>query len=237
MGQSLYEKCKNLSILFVEDYLPLQKKISSVLGDYFDYVQTASNGEEGLERYKEFQEKNGKFFDIVMTDYEMPKVNGIELIRTIKEQNKDQVFIVISAHQNPEYLIEFINLGILHFIPKPIGPENMLEVLEKVSDIAVLSDELLHINSSLVWNKTKKSLFYKDELLNLAKYDLLLLEVLLEDFGFICTIERILNHFYIYNEDIKQENIRNMVVRLRKKIPEITITSMYAIGYKLNVDT
>lgn len=233
MGQSLYKKCKNLNVLFVEDYLPLQKKISSVLGDYFDDIQTASNGEEGLQKYQAFLEKNGKSFDIVMTDYEMPKVNGIELIRAIKEQNKNQAFIVISAHQNPEYLIEFINLGISHFISKPIGPNNMLEVLEKVSDIAVLNDELFRINSSLIWNKNKKSLFYKGELLYLAKYDLLLFEVLVEDFGHICTIERILAHFYIYNEDIKKENIRNMVVRLRKKIPEIKIESIYGIGYKL----
>ena len=233
MGQSLYKKCKNLTILFIEDYIPLQKKIASVLSDYFDFAQVASNGEEGLSEYEKFQQKNGKNFDIVMTDYEMPRVNGIELIKAIKEQNKEQNFIVISAHQNPEYLIEFINLGILHFVPKPISPENMLEVLDKVSDIAIQDKELFHINNFLVWNKMNKSLFYKDELVNLAKYDLLLLEVLVEDFGFICTIERILNHFYIYNEDIKQDNIRNMVVRLRKKIPDINIISNYGIGYKL----
>ena len=233
MGQSLYKKCKNLTILFVEDYLPLQKKISSVLGDYFHYVQTASSGEEGFEEYQKFQQTNEKFFDIVMTDYEMPGMNGIELIRAIKEQKKDQVFVVISAHQNPEYLIEFINLGILHFVPKPISPENMLAVLNKVSEIAIVNNNLFYINNSLVWHKNKNSLFYNDELLNLSKYDLLLLEVLLEDFGFICTTEKILNHFFLYREDIKQDNIRIMFVRLRKKIPEINIISVYGIGYKL----
>lgn len=234
MGQSLYKKCKNLTILFIEDYIPLQKKISSVLNDYFDCVQTASNGEEGLEKYKKFRQKNETFFDIVMTDYEMPEINGIELIRLIKQQNKDQVFIVISAHQNPAHLIEFINLGISHFIPKPISPENMLSVLDKVSSIAIEEDDLLHISSSLVWNKSKKCLLYNDELLNLAKYDLLLLEVLAKDFGFICTNEKIIEHFYICNEDIKQDNIRNMVSRLRKKIPLINVIGVYGVGYKLD---
>jgi DNA-binding response OmpR family regulator len=236
MGQSLYRKCKNLSILFVEDYIPLQEKISSVLNDYFGHVQTASNGEEGLQVYENFKKKSGKFFDVVMTDYEMPKTNGITLIKEIKKQNKDQVFIVISAHQNPEYLIEYINLGILYFVPKPIGPENMLAVLEKASDAFTKYDELFHINSALAWNKNKKALFYNNELLVLAKYDLLLLEVLLEDFGFICTTDKIVNHFYLYNEDIKQDNIRNMIVRLRKKIPGISISSQYGIGYKLAAD-
>jgi DNA-binding response OmpR family regulator len=234
MGQSLYKKCKNLTILFIEDYIPLQKKIASVLSDYFDFVQVASNGEEGLSEYEKFQQKNGKNFDIVMTDYEMPRVNGIELIRAIKEQNKEQTFIVISAHQNPEYLIEFINLGILHFVPKPISPENMLEVLDKVSDKCIAEiEDLFYINSSLTWNKKNKCLLYNSELLNLAKYDLLLLEILLENFGLLCSIDKILNHFYLHNEDIKQDNIRNMVVRLRKKIPDINIQSIYGVGYKL----
>jgi DNA-binding response OmpR family regulator len=234
MSQSLYKKCKNLSILFVEDFIPLQKKISSVLCDYFGEVQTASNGAEALAKYEFFKNKNGKSFDIVMTDYEMPKLTGIELIKAIKEQEKEQIFIVISAHQKPEYLIEFINLGILYFVPKPIGAENMLAVFTKVSDTFDSSnDELFTLSESLIWNKTKKSLFYNNELLVLAKYDLLLFEILVEDFGIICTIDKILNHFYLHNEDIKQDNIRNMVVRLRKKIPEISIQSIYGIGYKL----
>ncbi|MDD2640129.1 MAG: response regulator [Arcobacteraceae bacterium] len=235
MGQSLYKKCKHLSILLIEDYIPLQEKISSILCDYFGHVQTASNGEEGLKEYEKFYEKNGKNFDIVMTDYEMPKYTGIELIKAIKKHHKEQIFIVISAHQNPEYLIEFINLGILYFVPKPIGPENMLTVLNKVGDMFE-HDELIELKRDLVWNKTKKLLFYQNELLYLAKYDLLLFEVLLEDFGVICTNGKILNHFYLHDEDIKQDNIRNMVVRLRKKIPHITINSSYGMGYILTID-
>ena len=236
MGQLLYKKCKNLSILFVEDYLPLQKKIASVLCDYFGEVHTALNGKEGLEIYENYQEKNGKPFDIVMTDYEMPKLTGIELIKAIKEENENQVFIVISAHQNPKYLIEYINLDILYFIPKPLSPENILSVLSKVSDKFDSSkDELVHISDSLTWNKTKKSIFYNKELVILAKYDLLLFEILVEYFGLICPIDKILDYFYLNNEDVKQDNIRNMVVRLRKKIPNIKIINIYGIGYKLKI--
>jgi DNA-binding response OmpR family regulator len=110
----------------------------------------------------------------------------------------------------------------------------MLEVLDKVSDKCIAEiEDLFYINSSLTWNKKNKCLLYNSELLNLAKYDLLLLEILLENFGLLCSIDKILNHFYLHNEDIKQDNIRNMVVRLRKKIPDINIQSIYGVGYKL----
>ena len=233
MKQSLHQKCKNLTVLFIEDYIPFQKKIASVLNDYFDCIQIASNGKEGFEKYQDFYQENEKFYDIVITDYNMPEFNGIELIKKIKQFKNEQIFIVISAHQDSEYLIEYINLGIVHFIPKPVGPEKLLQVLNKVSDIIIQNGHLFYINNSLVWNKNKKSLFLNNELLFLARYDILLMEILVEDFNTICTIEKILNHFYLHNEDIKQDNIRNMVVRLRKKISSISIENIYGIGYKL----
>ncbi len=234
MKQALDKKCKNLTILFIEDYIPLQKKIASVLSDYFENVEIASDGKEGIEKYKKIYEKNGKFYDIVITDYEMPKINGIELIKTVKKLNDKQIFIVISAHQNSEYLIEYINLGIEYFIPKPIGPDNLLNILDKVSDKFIFkNNELFYLNDSLIWDKKNKLLFYNNESLKLSKYDLLLFEILVDSYGSLCNIDRILSHFYINNEDIQQENIRNMVVRLRKKIPKVTIESIYAMGYKL----
>lgn len=234
MKQALDKKCKNLTILFIEDYIPLQKKIASVLSDYFENVEIASDGKEGIEKYKKIYEKNGKFYDIVITDYEMPKINGIELIKTVKKLNDKQIFIVISAYQNSEYLIEYINLGIEYFIPKPIGPDNLLNVLDKVSDKFIFkNNELFYLNDSLIWDKKNKLLFCNNESLKLSKYDLLLFEILVDSYGSLCNIDRILSHFYINNEDIQQENIRNMVVRLRKKIPKVTIESIYAMGYKL----
>jgi len=229
----LCKKCKTLSILLVEDYLPLQKKIATFLDGYFGDVHIATNGAEGLEAYKKYQRTNEKFFDVVMSDYEMPKLNGIELIKAIQKENKNQIFVVISAHQNPEYLIEYINLGVMHFIPKPINPEKILEVLNKICELFTKECNLLHINTTLSWDRDKKTLFYNGELLHLSKYDLLLLEALLENFGFICSNEKIVSHFYINCEDIKVENIRNMVVRLRKKIPKINIESIYGVGYRV----
>ncbi len=233
MKISSCKKYKTLSILLIEDYLPLQKKLSTFLDDYFDYVQAASNGAEGLIEYKKYQQTNNKFFDIVMTDYDMPKLNGIELIKVIQKENKDQIFVVISAHQNPEYLIEYINLGVLHFISKPVAYDSILKILDKIYDKFIKRDNLFYINSSLAWDKNRKSLFCEGQLINLSRYDLLLIEVLLDDFGFICHNEKIIDHFYLNNEDIKLDNIRNMVVRLRKKIPDMKIESVYGIGYRI----
>jgi len=237
MKKGLYEKSQNLTILFVEDYLPLQKIIASILKDYFNHVTVSSNGEDALKEYISFEEKNQKPYDIVMTDFEMPKLNGLELITEIRKRDEKQIFIVISAHQDSNNLIEFINLGIKYFASKPIGRQNMINVLDKVCSIFSSSSEnILYINRSLIWHKKEKSLFYNDEHIDLAKYDSLLLEVLVDSFNLGCSIDNILNHFYINHADIKKSNIRNMVTRLRKKIPDIKIENTYGVGYKLSIE-
>ena len=234
MKNNLSYKCQNLTVLLVEDYLPLQEKIASFLNDYFNEIHVASDGAEGLEKYITFQKKHAKPYDIVISDYEMPKLNGIELIKKIKELRRKQVFIVISAHQDPKYLIEFINLGILHFIPKPLQAQEILTVLDKVSKYIVDKDDNVQILSHThSWHIIHKSLSYKGKYIKLSKYDILLFEILIQDIGIACPNEKILDYFYLFNEDIRKENIRNMVIRLRKKVPNITIENLYALGYRL----
>ncbi len=232
----LYHKCQNLTVLLVEDYIPLQEKIALFLSDYFHKIHVASDGEKGLEKYNTFEEAHGAPYDIVISDYEMPKMNGIELIENIKIHHKNQIFVVISAHQNPEYLIKFINLGISHFIPKPIQLQQILTVLHKVSDIFSSKDyEILKLGHSHLWDTSSRSLSYQGRYVKLSKYDILLFEILIQNIDSTCSNEKILNYFYLFNEDIQKENIRNMVIRLRNKVPNMIIESLYGLGYKLTI--
>lgn len=235
MGRKLHEKCNTLSILLVEDYLPLQQKIAAVLSDYFGTVNVASDGQEGLALYEDFHAENNRCYDLVMTDYDMPKLNGIDLIKAIKKEHTKQMFIVISAYQKPQQLIEFINLGVMHFLAKPIRPGEMLAVFEKASDMILESSALdVVLGEDLVWNHAGKTLHSNAEEIKLSKYDILLLEVLVRSLNTICSNETILSYFYLQGEDVEQENIRNMINRLRKKIPSIAIESTYGVGYRLS---
>ena len=235
MGRKLHEQCSTLSILLVEDYLPLQQKIAAVLSDYFGTVDVASDGQEGLSLYEDFNTKHNRCYDLVMTDYDMPKLNGIGLIKAIKKQHTKQIFIVVSAYQKPQQLIDFINLGIMHFLAKPIRPDELLAVFEKASDMLLESSAFdVVLGEALVWNQSRKTLHCNAKEIKLSKYDILLLEVLVRSLDTICSNETILSYFYLQGEDVQQENIRNMMNRLRKKIPSIAIESTYGVGYRLS---
>ncbi|MBF0537225.1 MAG: response regulator [Nitrospirae bacterium] len=94
-----------------------------VISKYFDNVTCASNGQEGLDKYK-----SGRH-DIVITDIDMPVVNGIAMTRQIKELNSEQIVIVVSAYDDSRSLRELINANVSSFILKPVEVANLLDAL------------------------------------------------------------------------------------------------------------
>jgi signal transduction histidine kinase len=116
-----------LKILYVEDDDNLRVKTTQLLNHLFENVTTAENGQIGLDKYKEDN------YDIVITDINMPVMNGIEMIDNIKKLNELQTIIVTSAHDESEYLLKLIKLGIENFILKPIELDAMLTVIYKIS--------------------------------------------------------------------------------------------------------
>ncbi len=126
-AKDLKEYSKHLNVLYVEDDVDLRENTTVLLSNLFKKVVTAEDGFDGIEKYK-----NEKF-DIVITDINMPVSNGIEMIKKIKKIEYEAVIIVTSAHDEAEYLIPLIDLGVDSFILKPIELQKFLTILFKIS--------------------------------------------------------------------------------------------------------
>ena len=122
---------KDLKILYAEDDLELQEQTKEFFEILFSTVRVVSDGAEALQAYSEEE------FDIVISDIKMPTMDGVELSKKIREINPEQCIIIISAYNDPESLLEFINLNIRQFIKKPIDIDNMLETLYYTSKMIV----------------------------------------------------------------------------------------------------
>ena len=103
----------NMNLLYVEDNLTLCKNMSNLLSRISDNVIVANDGEEGYKKYIEFHPK------IVITDINMPKMNGFEMIKKIKALEPECKIIIMSAYDEKEYLYNAINLGVFRYISKP----------------------------------------------------------------------------------------------------------------------
>ncbi len=142
--KSLYKYTKDLHLLYVEDDAHLRAETVEILEDFFTSVTVSKDGAEGLKEYKSFYRDNGRYFDIVITDINMPIMNGIEMSEAIMQLNEKQSIFVISAYNEPHYLTKLINMGVDKFLIKPLQTKQLIQALyKKAKDIhnEKLSDE------------------------------------------------------------------------------------------------
>ena len=123
--EKLISVSKGVSLLYVEDNRMLQQETAQLLKNFFEKIDLAQNGEEGLELFEP-----GKY-EIIITDINMPKVNGVEMVKAIRRKDRHQMIIVISAHDEPHYLIDLINAGVQRFLSKPIDLTELISILNE----------------------------------------------------------------------------------------------------------
>ncbi len=118
----------NFTLLCVEDDIEAQENIKMILEEDFKEVFVASDGIEGLYIYKE------KKPDIILTDINMPNMDGLSMIKEIRKVDKNQPIIVISAFDSKNNLFKVANLSSSGFIPKPIDMDFLYERLQCITD-------------------------------------------------------------------------------------------------------
>lgn len=121
----------SMNILYAEDDLSLRENTTAVLSDLFSKVDEASDGLEAFEMYKQ----NTTAYDIIITDLNMPHMNGIELIKQIQAINPLQAIVIISAHNETEYFLESIRNSVMGYILKPIDFDQLIDSLYKTASI------------------------------------------------------------------------------------------------------
>jgi len=156
------EYTHNMAVLYVEDEVAVRKETAMLLERFFKSVDTACDGQEGLDLYKMAYDAD-VIYDLVVTDLRMPNLDGVSMSREILEINDEQSIIVISAHDEAEYLRPLLNLGIEQFILKPIEVESIARAFFKscraiydhkmltnyIKEIENLNDTLQDQNSAL----------------------------------------------------------------------------------------
>jgi len=124
----LKKYASSCSVLYVEDDELIRSATASFLGRFFPDVVLAEDGEKGLQAY------NKREFDVVITDINMPHMNGIEMIEAIKKIKYSQSIIVTSAYNDSENLMKLIEFDVDRFVLKPFNNKQFLYVLYKIAE-------------------------------------------------------------------------------------------------------
>ncbi|WP_052507388.1 ATP-binding response regulator [Desulfonatronovibrio magnus] len=122
---------QDISILCVEDESFSLRFLTETLKRMVKEVHSAQDGQEGLYAYSRFSP------DIVITDIEMPRLNGLDMAEAIRESDPESVIVVSTAFDNIDYLKRAITLRLDEFISKPVKPAELKNAivrgLEKIN--------------------------------------------------------------------------------------------------------
>src|SRR6478752_4920129 len=116
------------NILIIDDEKAIRKTLSEILSYEGYKIEEASDGEEGLKKFKE------KTFDVVLCDIKMPKLDGIEFLDKVREINPDVPVIMISGHGTIETAVEAVKKGAYDYIAKPPDLNRLLITIRNAMD-------------------------------------------------------------------------------------------------------
>ena len=133
---------KELKLLYVEDNKDARESTYLILKDFFENITTAIDGEDGRDKFLLNNISNiDEPFDFIITDINMPKIDGLEMIKDIRRYKKDIPILVISSYSESDYFISSIKLDVEGYLLKPIVIKQFVGVLRKSIQKLKLSDE------------------------------------------------------------------------------------------------
>lgn len=125
---------KQLTLLYVEDDELARTQLSKILSRLFKNVIQAKNGLEGYNTFQENKNSNDDKIDLILSDINMPKLNGIEMLEKIRNDKDDIPIIFTTARNETEYLLKAISLNANHYAIKPIDKEDVILKIQEVCE-------------------------------------------------------------------------------------------------------
>lgn len=221
----IHQRLQTLRLLIVEDDESTLKWLIRVLAIYFKEVKGAKDALEGLEFFNE------QPFDVVISDIQMPYVDGLHLLQKIGLISPKTLRIAMSAFNTPTYLNRAVESEVHFYFKKPIDIDEFLVAV--ASKNFTKEEKLLTVSlgEEYFYDYEQKIVQYNGVTIKLTKKEILLLEFLLSNKNAIVTMEQIEKN--IWEEPISNEAIRMVIAGIRKKLYPSVISNLKGIGYKL----
>lgn len=218
---------KKFNILLVEDDFEMQNNMSKILSFIFKKVYVTSNGVNALEIIK----KND--IHIIITDYEMPFMNGYELVKKIRDENLKIPIIMLSNYTDKNKLINCVPLKLVSYLEKPVIYEELINTLNIcINEIKSSSTFDFKIVDNIKYNSKTKSLIKNNKIIKLTDYETSVIEILIKKKNQIVDKNNLIN-ILSKNNFVDEVTLKNVIYRLKKKLTNDLIVNHKNIGYML----
>jgi DNA-binding response OmpR family regulator len=224
-----------MRILIVEDEISIANFISDGLKEEGFAVDVATNGKKGLELALDFLEG----YDVILLDWMLPGLSGIEVCRQIRKVNQQIPIIILSAKDTVDDAVFGLDTGANDYIRKPFSFEELLariRVLMRKNE----AEQIVFSAGDIEMNIEKHLVTKKGIPIEFTQKEFSLLEFFLRNKGKVCRRTNIIEKVWDIHFDYNNSIIDVYINGLRKKIDEPNkpsfITTVRGIGYKIEED-
>lgn len=216
-------------ILIIEDEENIARFMELELTYENFMVTICSDGRQGLENIK------NKNFDLIILDIMLPKINGLELCKKIREFSEIPI-IMVTAKSDVSDIVAGLELGADDYLTKPFNMEELIARIKRLLKRKTSKHKKI-ILGNLVLNLDTREVTRNEILINLSKTEFELLKYLMINANLVLSREQILNNVWGYN-NFSGENVVDVYIKyLRDKIElnneEPTIVTSRGVGYML----
>ncbi len=218
---------KNLHVLYVEDDDVARENGIEYLENYFEHIYAASDAFEGLKLYREVHP------EIIITDIQMPKLNGLEFIKQIRKENKETQIIVFSAYSDTTYLLQAIELQLVKYLIKPVQESAFKEALRQcIESIHHNDSNIINLLDNTCFDSYNQTLVRDGDVVALRTKELQMLSLLLKYKNRYVTYSEIENH--VWRESaMSSDALKTLMKNLKAKLPANLISNLSGTGYKI----
>jgi len=225
------QEINQYSVLFIEDEKAIRDNYVNYLQKHFKNVYEAEDGESAYEIYK------SKRPELLIVDINIPKLNGLELLKRIRQTDKETRAIVLTAHADIKYLLAATELNLTKYLVKPITRKDLKDALsialEDMKNFTVRSNKHIHLKENFTWNQDEKILYNGEYVVNLTKTEAEIFAYLFSNLKRVVTYEDCILKIWGYHEDNKVDSFKTLIKNIRKKLPKDTILNVFGVGYKV----
>ncbi len=216
-----------MKILVVEDEAVLREQIVTAIEQCGWVTETASDGLEAV-----YHASEGSF-DAIVLDLGLPKLDGLSVLRTLREQGSLLPVIILSARDALHDRIEGLNAGADDYLCKPFQMAELMARLRaqirrgsgRASPIIQAGELTLDTRSSAV--------YWQGELVSLTALEFKVLSYLMHNQGKVVSRSELIEHIYRQDFDRDSNTIEVFIRRIRAKISSDIITTVRGMGYRL----
>lgn len=214
----------NKILLLEDDTLFAETLIDLLQDNGFDTVHCV-NGQSAIDIT--FKHK----FDIYLLDINVPLIDGITLLKELREASDNTPAIFLTSHKDKEVLKRSFLSGADDYLSKPFDADELLlrinAILKRINEVAIES------SGSLYHDNIHKRILYNNKELDLSKKEYELLLLLMKHINNTVPKELILNELWSSSERGSDGAVRVYINRIKQLLPEVSIENIRGIGYKL----